>query len=185
MGYRSTTAQLFTVPPNMAAFITVIGTAYASDKLKNRGYFIIGGCVLGICGYVMLIVATTNAVRYAGTFLVAIGVFQGSPMLMGWASNNLAPHYVRAVGIGMVISIANCSAFIGTFIYLQRDAPRYVLGHSVSLGALVITIVLSAAQCVYLGWENKKRDRGERDDRLLQADADRLGHQHPSFRFTL
>ncbi|CAN9391466.1 unnamed protein product [Alternaria alternata] len=82
MGYRSTTAQLFTVPPNMAAFNTVIGTAYASDKLKNRGYFIIGGCVLGICGYVMLIVATTNAVRYAGTFLVAIGVFQGSPMLM-------------------------------------------------------------------------------------------------------
>jgi sugar phosphate permease len=82
MGYKSTTAQLFTVPPNMAAFITVIGTAYASDKLKNRGYFIIGGCVLGICGYVMLIVAKTNAVRYAGTFLVAIGVFQGSPMLM-------------------------------------------------------------------------------------------------------
>lgn len=82
MGYQSTTAQLFTVPPNMAAFITVIGTAYTSDKLKNRGYFIIGGCVIGICGYVMLIVATTNAVRYAGTFLVAIGVFQGSPMLM-------------------------------------------------------------------------------------------------------
>lgn len=82
MGYKSTTAQLFTVPPNMAAFLTVIGTAYASDRLRNRGYFIIGGCVLGICGYVMLIVATTNAVRYAGTFLVAIGVFQGSPMLM-------------------------------------------------------------------------------------------------------
>jgi len=103
----------------------------------------------------------------------------------GWASNNLAPHYVRAVGIGMVISIANCSAFIGTFIYLQRDAPKYVLGHSVSLGALVVTIVLAAIQCWYLGWENRKRERGERDDRLLRADADRLGHQHPSFRFTL
>jgi hypothetical protein len=82
MGYRSTTAQLFTVPPNMAAFITVLGTAYASDRFKNRGYFIIGGCVIGICGYIMMLVAKTNAVRYAGTFLVAIGVFQGSPMLM-------------------------------------------------------------------------------------------------------
>ncbi|KAF1945375.1 MFS transporter-like protein [Clathrospora elynae] len=185
MGYRSTTAQLFTVPPNMAAFITVIATAYASDKVKNRGYFIIGGCIVGVCGYVMMLVAKTNAVRYAGTFLVAIGVFQGSPMLMGWASNNLAPHYVRAVGIGMVISIANCSAFIGTFIYLQRDSPKYALGHSVSLGALVITIVLVAMQMVYLGRENRKRERGERHDRLLQGDADRLGHRHPSFRFTL
>ncbi|KAJ5064542.1 major facilitator superfamily domain-containing protein [Bipolaris maydis] len=185
MGYQSTTAQLFTVPPNMAAFLTVIGTAYASDRFKNRGYFIIGGCVLGICGYVMLIVAKTNAVRYAGTFLVAIGVFQGSPMLMGWASNNLAPHYVRAVGIGLIISIANCSAFIGTFIYLQHDAPRYILGYSVSLGALVITIVLAAMQCLYLSWENKKRRNGKRDGRMLQSDAGRLGHGHPSFRFTL
>lgn len=82
MGYQSTVAQLFTVPPNMAAFITVLVTAYYSDKLGNRGYFIIAGCVLGICGYIMMIVANSNAVRYAGTFLVAIGVFQGSPMLM-------------------------------------------------------------------------------------------------------
>jgi sugar phosphate permease len=70
MGYRSTTAQLFTVPPNMAAFVTVLVTAYYSDKL-------------------------TNAVRYAGTFLVAIGVFQGSPMIMAWIANNVTPHYVR------------------------------------------------------------------------------------------
>jgi sugar phosphate permease len=82
MGYRATTAQLFTVPPNMAAFVTVLVTAYYSDKLKNRGYFIIGGSIVGICGYIMLLTAKTNAVRYAGTFLVAIGVFQGSPMIM-------------------------------------------------------------------------------------------------------
>jgi sugar phosphate permease len=82
MGYKSTTAQLFTVLPNLAAFITVLRTAYASDKLKNRGYFIIGVCILGICGYIMMLIATTNAVRYAGTFLVAIGVFQASTMLM-------------------------------------------------------------------------------------------------------
>lgn len=82
MGYQSTTAQLFTVPPNMAAFITVLLTAYFSDKFKNRGYFIVGGSILSICGYIMMLVAKTNAVRYAGTFLVAIGVFQGSPMIM-------------------------------------------------------------------------------------------------------
>ncbi|KAF1846006.1 MFS general substrate transporter [Cucurbitaria berberidis CBS 394.84] len=185
MGYQSTTAQLFTVPPNMAAFFTVLLTAYCSDKVKNRGYFIVGGSVLGICGYIMMLVAKNNAVRYAGTFLVAIGVFQGSPMVMGWASNNLAPHYVRAVGIGIVISIANCSAFIGTFIYLQRDSPKYALGHSVSLGALVLTLVLALAQIMYLNWENKKRDRGERDDRLLQENVGQLGHRHPSFRYTL
>lgn len=66
----------------MAAFITVLITAYYSDKVKNRGLFIVVGSVVGICGYIMMLVAKTNAVRYAGTFLIAIGVFQGSPMVM-------------------------------------------------------------------------------------------------------
>lgn len=124
----------------MAGFVTVILTAYFSDKLKNRGGFIAVGIIVGICGYIMLLASDRDPVKYAGTFLIAIGVFQASPMLMvsdlplekqlvladmrckGWVSNNLAPHYVKAVGVGLVISIANCSAFIGTFIYLQRDA---------------------------------------------------------------
>ncbi|KAF2260285.1 MFS transporter-like protein [Lojkania enalia] len=185
MKYTSTTAQLFTVPPNMTGFVVVILTAYYSDRVKNRGLFIVGGTILGICGYVMLLASERNAVKYAGTFLIATGVFQGSPMLMGWVSNNLSPHYVRAVGVGVVISIANCSAFIGTFIYLQRDAPKYALGHSISLGALVLTLILSCMQILYLRWENKKRERGERDERILQDDAHRLGHRHPFFRYTL
>ncbi|KAK3695680.1 major facilitator superfamily domain-containing protein [Podospora appendiculata] len=185
MKYTSTTAQLFTVPPNMLGFLVVILTAHLSDKVKSRGVFILGGTLLGIVGYVMLLVSDRNAVKYAGTFFIGAGVFQASPMLMGWVANNLAPHYVRAVGVGVVISIANCSAFIGTFIYLQRDSPKYTLGHSVNLGALVLTFILTGAQMAYLRRENKKRERGDRNDRLLQDDAHLLGHRHPLFRYTL
>lgn len=82
MGYKSTTAQLFTVPPNMAGFVVVIVTAHFSDKIKQRGIFIVVGTVVGMCGYVMLLASNQNAVKYAGTFLIAMGVFQASPMLM-------------------------------------------------------------------------------------------------------
>jgi hypothetical protein len=37
-------------------------------------------------------------------------------------SNNLAPHYVRATGVGFLIAFANCAAFPATFIYLSKDA---------------------------------------------------------------
>ncbi|KAF3046119.1 hypothetical protein E8E12_011199 [Didymella heteroderae] len=72
MGYHSTTAQLLTVPPNMAAFFTVLACAYFSDRLKTRGAFIAAGTVVGLVGYIMLVAAKNNATRYAGTFLVAI-----------------------------------------------------------------------------------------------------------------
>lgn len=42
--------------------------------------------------------------------------------IQGWLSNNLAPHYVRATGIGFEIAFANCAAFIAVFVYLEQDA---------------------------------------------------------------
>lgn len=41
---------------------------------------------------------------------------------MGWLSNNPAPHYVLAAGIGFQIAFANCAAFIAVFSYLSADA---------------------------------------------------------------
>lgn len=185
MGYTSTTAQLLTAPPNMTGFVSVIVCSYLSDRYKVRGPFIAGGTILGIIGYAMLLSSNYNPVKYAGTFFIGLGVFQCSALMMGWCSNNFAPHYVRATGVGVIISLANCSAFIGTFIYLAENAPRYALGHAVALGALCITFVLTCVLMAYLHWENGKRERGERDDRLLQQDAHRLGHRHPRFRYTL
>ena len=185
MGYEAMIAQLLTAPPNIAGFISVIASSYLSDRTKIRGPFIAGGSLLGIVGYTMLLVSDRNPVRYAGTFFIAIGVYQCSALMMGWTSNNLAPHYVRATGVGFIITLAMCSAFIGTFVYLAQDMPHYRLGHSVSLGGLVLTFILAIVTMGYLRWENKKRGNGDRNGRLLQPDADRLGHRHPKFRYTL
>ncbi|QKX59302.1 uncharacterized protein TRUGW13939_06434 [Talaromyces rugulosus] len=185
MGYKSTTAQLFTVPPNIAAFILVLLTSTLSDKIKARGPIMVVCCILAMAGYTMLLASKANSVRYGGTFLVAIGVYPGSPMIMGWLSNNLAPHYVRATGIGFQIAFANCSAFIATFIYLSQDAPDYTLGHSVSLGSLVLCVITVILQIFYCRWENKQRENGLRDHRLGEGSEHWLGHKHPAFRYTI
>lgn len=185
LGYTATKAQLLTVPPNMVSFCLVLITAAFSDKLKARGPFMIGGCLLAIAGYVMLLAAKTAAVRYGGCFLVASGVFPGSPMVMGWLSNNLAPHYVRATGIGFLIAVANCAAFVATFSYLTKDAPDYVLGHSINIGALGLCIITVSCGILYCQWENKKRARGDRDNRLTEGTESLLGHRHPRFRYTI
>jgi hypothetical protein len=70
----------------------------------------------------MLLASKRPAVQYSGTFRVASGIYLGSPCGMGWLSNNLAPHYVRATGVGFQIAVANCAAFVATFAYLSKDA---------------------------------------------------------------
>lgn len=42
LGYKSTTAQLLTVPPYFVACFFCIVAGYAADRLKQRGLFMVG-----------------------------------------------------------------------------------------------------------------------------------------------
>jgi MFS family permease len=125
MGYTKVNANLLSVPPNIAAFITVMLVTYLSDKYKRRGIFMLGGATLSITGYIMLISSARPLTQYGGTFLVGAGIFPTAPIVMGWLANNTGPHYARATATGFQIAFANCAAFIATFTYISTDAPRY------------------------------------------------------------
>ncbi|KAF2205832.1 MFS general substrate transporter [Delitschia confertaspora ATCC 74209] len=185
LGYTSIYAQLLTVPPNVCAFLTVLITGYFSDRLRLRGVPMIIGASIAIIGYIMLIASSRPLVRYGGTFFVAAGIFPCSPLVMGWLANNLSPHYVRATGTGFQIMIANMAAFIATFVYLQKDAPRYITGHAINLGMLAFSILLSTSNILYCKWENRARETGKRDRRFAEGDEGRLGYRHPGFRYTV
>ncbi|KAF2086909.1 MFS general substrate transporter [Saccharata proteae CBS 121410] len=187
LGYTSIKAQLFTVPPNIGGFFSVLLVGHYSDKYRVRGPFMIGLALVAIAGYIMQIASQRPLTKYGGTFLVAAGVFPCSPLVMGWLANNLAPHYVRATGIGFQIMIANTAAFIATFTYLQKDAlsPKYTTGHAINIGVLCFSLILSTANLIYCSWENRKRATGQRDSRLAEGDEGSLGYRHPAFKYTL
>jgi len=131
---------------------------------------------------------------YAGTFFVAVGDYAISPVLQGWLSNNLAPHYVRATGVGFQVTLANFSAFVGTFTYLPADAPRYRTGHFINLSFLVLCFFLCVIDMLYISFENRQREKGKRNGRLSgeigrtsesENAGAKLGHLHPKFIYTL
>ena len=128
MGYESIIRiQLFTVPPNFLAFLVVIATSFISDKIKMRGPCIVVGFSVALIGYIMNIASDKSGVKYAGTFFIAAEVFPCSPLILAWLSNNLAPHYTKATGLGFIVAVGNCGAFVATFTYLSEDAPDYTV----------------------------------------------------------
>lgn len=185
LGYSTIVSQLFSVPPNMCGFAAVLLISHLSDRYKMRGPFMLGGAALAVVGYIMLIASPRPLVEYGGTFLVACGVFPASPLVMGWLSNNLHPHYVRATGTGYQIMIANMAAFIATFTYLDEDAPRYIAGHAINIAVLALSCAMSVGLMVYQKGENARRERGDRQGRLQEGEEMLLGQRHPGFRYTL
>ncbi|KAK4631280.1 hypothetical protein CLAFUR4_02619 [Fulvia fulva] len=154
LGYTRVTAQLFTVPPNFLAFLSVLAFAWTSDRIKMRGPLIVLGLSLAAVGYIMQLASQQNAVKYAGTFFVAVGAFSCSPLVLAWLSNNLAPHTTKATGLGFQVTVGNCGAFVATFTYLAEDAPKYVTGHAINLGAIGLSLLLTLANIAYVRWEN-------------------------------
>jgi cyanate permease len=61
LGYKSTTAQLLTVPIYVTASVITIAVAFVADKKKHRSSFIVVGLCFQLIGFVMCI-ATSNPV---------------------------------------------------------------------------------------------------------------------------
>jgi len=61
---------------------------------------------------------------------------------------------------------------------------RYITGHAINIGVLVLCLIVTSITMLYCKFENAKRERGERNDRL-RGDQSLLGHRHPSFIYTI
>lgn len=88
----------------------------------------------------------------------------------------------------MQISIGNLGAVIGTQLYRPKTAPRYVLGHAVALGYLVVNLAVVSTLWWLLERENREKreylevhpETGDFHD--TEEDL-KLGDRHPRWVF--
>ncbi|KAG8525277.1 uncharacterized protein KY384_008921 [Bacidia gigantensis] len=188
LGYKSTRAQLLSVPPYAAAAVLTISIGYIADRTHQRGLCNMGCALIGITGFAMLEGGTTPAVQYAGTFLGALGIYPCIANTIVWAANNTEGVYKRGVTLGFVIGWGNLNGVVASNIYQTKNKPLYRPGHGTVLGYLSLFLLGgSALQYFLLGRENKKRLNGERDgwaEGKSEKEVERLGDWRPDFIYT-
>lgn len=184
LGYTAAQAQLLTVPPYAVATMLTITVAVASEKFKIRAPFIMGGSSLAAVGYIILLSSTKPGVGYFGTILAAAGIYPATAIVLSWPANNVSGQTKRATANAMQISIGNLGAVLGTQLYRSTDGPRFFLGHGFALGYLCSNVLVVGTLWMILKKENSRRDKGERNDRLVGVDeAEWLGDEDPRWRF--
>jgi hypothetical protein len=186
LGWTSTKAQLYSVPPYVLASLVAIGIAFVSDKTARRGIYLAGFTTIGIVGFAILRWSDNANLKYMSIYFVTVGAFPGGPGFLSWGLNNSAGPAVRAVSGGYIVSIGTSGGILAVWAYLSRDAPDYHIGHTINLVAQFLVLALSLVGIAYCKWENRLRARGGRDYRLQglteQEQAD-LGYRHPEFRY--
>jgi hypothetical protein len=189
MGYTAIQSQLMSVPPFAWSTFICLCVAYFSDRTKTRGVWLLAVMPFTALGFLLLVTVPVSmpAVRYFATFLCLTGAFTASPMLVAWTVDNTAGPNVRAISSAYVVSIANLGGILASWTYLLPDAPRYIPGHSINLGAAAICCCLLLTATLYLRYQNRLKREGKRDYLLegaSQEEINGLGHLHPEFIYT-
>lgn len=186
LGYTSSTAQVRSIPIFVVATVTAIATAWMTDRLRHRYLFCIFGLCVASIGYIMLLAQDnlSAGVKYFALFLIVPGGYITQPITLVWLSNLVSGHYKRSVSSAMQVGLGNIGGIVASNVFLESESPTYSTGYGVSLGMLWISGAACTGLFFLAKWENKKRDRGERDYRLSEYDADNLGDDHPHFRLT-
>lgn len=187
-GFSSVRTQLLTVPVYIWASIFYLTIAFFSDLVRRRAIFMIPLALVTAIGYSMMLSVDmeNTAVLYFATFVTATGIYCVVGLNVTWNSNSNAGYYKRATAIGLQQTVGNSAGIMAGQIYriTNRDG-RYVIGHSVSLTAIILAAVGYAAMYVLLRSMNRKRDSLTEDEKKKMLDAGVKGDRHPEFRYTL
>lgn len=168
------------------ATVLCITTAYLTDRTRHRYAFTMIGVMVATVGYVILLCqqSVSLGVQYFALFLIVSGGYITQPVTLAWLSNNVSGHYKRSIATAMQVGFGNCGGIVASNIYLDSEKPLYRTGYGTSLGLVWLCGI--ACTVMFLGslYENKKRDRGDMEARLQEADIDNMGDDHPAWRFT-
>ncbi|KAJ5777277.1 hypothetical protein N7520_000523 [Penicillium odoratum] len=159
MGYSKVNAQGLTAPPFFASFLVTIITPWIADRVQQRGLMIAALSTIGGVGYILCATCTTVGVRYFGVFLAACGVFPAIANILPWVLNNQGSDTRRGGGIILLNLIGQCGPFLGTNVFPDSEAPRYIKGMSICAAFMIFTTFLALLLRCLLVWENKRLDK--------------------------
>ncbi|KAK5951825.1 hypothetical protein OHC33_007117 [Knufia fluminis] len=156
MGFSSTTAQLTSAPPYVAAAISAICFARLTDRFFWRMPFVIIPMCIVTIAYSVLIslngqLADKRAVAYFSVVLAVVGIYPIQAAAASWNANNLAPSGRRAIGIALNNCVGNIGGIVGSFMFLESEKPKYPTGFGLSLAFGASGVVVA----VLLEWSYK------------------------------
>lgn len=141
--------------------LVFLALAVISDRLTLRSPFLVLANCIGIVGYALILAPTSHAVKFFGTFLCAVAVYNGPGINLIWLNVNVAPHYRRAAAIGFQQTLGNCAGIVAGQIY--RSSP-YTLGNAFSMGAVVLSQMLIGGKFLYIRRQTSTKARIARGD---------------------
>jgi MFS family permease len=192
MGFSSTNAQLTSAPPYVVAAISAIIFARLSDRFYWRMPFVAIPMVIVIVAYAILFslngaLEARRGVAYFAVVLAVAGIYPIQSAAASWNANNIAPSSRRAIGIALMNCVGNVGGIIGSFMYIEKEKPKYPTGFGLSLALAGVGFFVA----FFLEWSYKRGNAQKAkvaDEARVKYTEDELfdmGDKSPLFKYVL
>ncbi|RSM15177.1 hypothetical protein CDV31_005111 [Fusarium ambrosium] len=193
MGYTSSHAQLMTIPPYAVGAISAYVFAIFADKYSWRYPFILGPQCCLVTAFIILFaksgdVENSIAACYFAVCLACFGMYPILPGVNAWNVANTPDPAKRSVNIGLLVCVGNIGGLIGSYIYLDREAPRYPTGYGTSLAFGLAGIIAATLLEFLLKRDNAKKAQMSEDEiheRYTDEELMNMGEKSPLFKWAL
>ncbi|KAF2267737.1 MFS general substrate transporter [Lojkania enalia] len=139
LGYEGADAQYMTVPLYVVAFAIAVPTCIFADRQPN--YRPIMAMVVLIFG--TLFCALTAGIyayvpRYVFLCFINSAIWTANPLALSFASVSMGPLHpeTRAISLAIVNGMGNLAQIYGSYLFPDRDAPKYLVGFGTYAGLL-------------------------------------------------
>lgn len=187
LGYSAASAQLLAIPPYALATTLTVATAWISERHSRRAPCLLCSVAIAVIGYCILLgnknPERRSGVSYGGVLLAAAETYPSTELVLSWPAVNVDGQTKRGVSNALQISIGNLGAVIGTQLYRTEDSPRVVVGHSVALAYIVMSVCVTLLTWRYLSRQNGKKDALGPGEGVTGRAGSLKGDDDPRWRF--
>lgn len=180
--------QALTIPVYTLGAVTYVIMGRLSDVTQYRGPFAIGGTLVSILGYCLLIANRSSGLSFAGCFLVAMGCYTAVGTPLAWLTSNNPRYGKRAFASGMQLTVGNSAGVAAPFLFQNRYEPTYYPGYAATIGLLCVSTTLFTVLHFHWRSVNKSRAEGKEDWKMegkTDEDVAEMGDRSPRFVNTL
>lgn len=170
--------------------MSTIGITAISDKLNLKGPWLMVCLSMTSIGYVILLATRSVPVLVFATCLVTAGLYPSVILLASWININTAGFTKRGTTWAMAEIFGQCFSIMGTHVYTKP--PRFIEGHAVVLGFLLVGLFSTSLLILTMRYLNKRKEvavqqhliNGEPHPHAGRTFEDE-GDSHLSFRYVL
>lgn len=110
------------------------------------------------------------------------------PGVNAWNVSNVVDPSRRAIAIAYLLAMGNAGGIIGSYIYIEKEKPKYPTGFGASFGFAAAGIVACLA-LEYCLWNSNKRNAKLTEEEVrakyTNEELEEMGEKSPLFKYNL